>query len=72
MSRMVAKKPEYIIRLDQKWMVLSMMAKVYSTLPTFAIEEEKKEEAVKKGSIPKAKKSAGFFSHFTNPFEKSH
>ena len=48
------------------------MAKVYSTLPTFAIEEEKKEESVKLGSIPKAKKIGSFFSYFSNPFEKSH
>jgi len=30
---MVNKTPEYIVGLDDKWMSLDMMSKVYSTLP---------------------------------------
>ena len=70
MSRTVGKKKEYIVRLDQKFMTLEMMAKVYSTLPKLQVEEEKKDEPQKKKSKPKEKKKGGFFSFIFNPFKK--
>ena len=63
MSRMINKKHEYIVSLDQKWMNLQFMGHVYSNLEriTHEVVEEVKGNTIQTKNLPK-KWGLGYFA----------